>query len=47
VRGAPSRPRRVPGWVVPIAAGAVGWVVAGWMGALFGVAAGVLIWRSR
>jgi hypothetical protein len=33
--------------VVPVLAGATGYVVSGWMGAFLGVALGVIIWRSR
>jgi hypothetical protein len=45
-------PKRSPGFRVPpivmVPLGlAVGWLMAGWGGALFGGVMGVLLWRSR
>ena len=38
---------RVPSWVMVPVGLAVGYVVANWLGAIFGGALGIFLWRSR
>ena len=38
---------RVPSWVMVPVGLAVGYVVANWLGAIFGGVLGIFLWRSR
>lgn len=38
---------RVPSWVILVLGPLAGWVVASWMGALLGLAIGVVAWQSK
>lgn len=42
-----KEPVRVPGIVVPILCAALGWVMAGWPGALVAGILGLLVWLTR
>ncbi len=46
-RSRPPRKIPVPWWGLTILGGGVGWMVAGWPGAIFGAALGFFAWKLR
>ena len=46
-RKPPGSGFRVPAVTMVFVGLAVGWAVSGWLGGVFGLAVGVLLWRSR
>lgn len=46
-RKSPGAGFRVPPVTMVFVGAGVGWLVSNWLGALFGLAVGVLLWRSR
>lgn len=46
-RKRPHEKFRVPSWVILVLGPLAGWVIANWMGALLGLAIGIVAWRSK